>query len=160
VLDSHTTVTDNLNPQQLKVNHMQDFEQQAITRAVEALEAIAEHMGVLATMALSNSTQAVQTPATEQPAKRKPGRPRKDAAPSVTATLAAAALAPAPVEPEPAKPVPSDAERAEAFGKLKTALKECLSLHGEEVARQRLQFPKFSEVPYEAIPATIERLAA
>jgi hypothetical protein len=154
VLDSHTTVTDNLNPHQLKVNHMNDVDYQLAQRAVDALEAIAEHMGVLATMALSNSTQAVQTPATEQPAKRKPGRPRKDAAPSVTATLAAAALAPA------APPPPSDAERAEAFGKLKAALKDCLALHGEEVARQRLQFPKFSEVPYEAIDATIERLAA
>lgn len=139
---------------------MQDFEQQAITRAVEALEAIAEHMGVLATMALSNAATpapTVQTPPTE---KRKPGRPRKDATVhvigvQVTDTVAAAAPAPEPVKPEP-----TEAERAEAFGKLKTALKECLALHGEDVARQRLQFPKFSEVPYEAIEATIERLAA
>jgi hypothetical protein len=137
---------------------MQDFEQQAITRAVEALEAIAEHMGVLATMALSNAA----APSAEQPVKRKPGRPRKDTTVhmvgvTVADTVGAQAEQPAPA---PAKPEPTEAERAEAFGKLKTALKECLALHGEEVARQRLQFPKFSEVPYEAIPATIERLAA
>jgi hypothetical protein len=125
-------------------------------RAVNALEAIAEHMGVLATMALSNNT----VPIVETQPKRKPGRPRKDATVHMVGTPAPEpAAAPAPAAPPPA-PVVSEAERAEAFGKLKTALKECLALHGEEVARQRLQFPKFSEVPYEAIPATIERLAA
>jgi hypothetical protein len=156
VLDSHTTVTDNFNPQQPKVKDMEDFEQQAIIRAVDALETIAEHMGVLATMALSNNA----VPGVETQPKRPRGRPRKDAAVHVVGTPAPEpAAAPAPAAP-PAAPVVSEADRAEAFGKLKSALKECLALHGEEVARQRLQFPKFSEVPYEAIPATIERLAA
>jgi hypothetical protein len=113
-------------------------------------------MGVLATMALSNSA----APAVETQPKRPRGRPRKDATVHVVGAPAPEpAAAPAPAAPPPA-PVVSEADRAEAFGKLRSALKECLALHGEEVARQRLQFPKFSEVPYEAIPATIERLAA
>jgi hypothetical protein len=156
VLDSHTTVTDNFNPQQLKVKDMEDFEQQAIIRAVDALETIAEHMGVLASMALANAQPA---PAGEQP-KRPRGRPRKDATVHMVGTPAPEAPAAAPAPAAQAKPEPTEAERAEKFGKLKTALKECLALHGEEAARARLQFPKFSEVPYEAIEATIERLAA
>jgi len=132
---------------------MQDTDYQLAQRAVDALEAIAEHMGVLATMALSNNA----VPGVETQPKRKPGRPRKYL-PEAGAVHVVGT--PAPEAPAPAKPEPTEAERAEAFGKLKSALKECLALHGEEVARQRLQFPKFSEVPYEAIPATIERLAA
>jgi hypothetical protein len=137
---------------------MTDLEQSCMTRAVDALEAIAEHMGVLATMALSSNVET-------QP-KRPRGRPRKDATVHVVGGAKTIDMTPEQMEAavtkavEPAAPVISEAERAEAFGKLKSALKECLALHGEEVARQRLQFPKFSEVPYEAIPATIERLAA
>jgi len=135
---------------------MENFEQQAIIRAVDALETIAEHMGVLASMALANAQPA---PAGEQP-KRPRGRPRKDAAVHMVGTPAPEAPAAAPAPAAPVKSEPTEAERAEQFGKLKTALKECLALHGEEAARARLQFPKFSEVPYEAIEATIERLAA
>ena len=132
------------------------FETTAIQRAVDALEAIAASLEVLATIAVANKPAE----GVEAQAKRKPGRPRKylaEQAPVAAAPPAAPAAAPAA---EPAKPEPTEAERAEAFGKLKVALKDCLALHGEEVARERLKFPKFSEVPYEAIPATIERLAA
>jgi len=124
-------------------------------RAVEALEAIAEHMGVLATMALSNSA----APGVETQPKRKPGRPRKDATQvhivggTDTVQAAAPAAPPAPVEP-------SEEERKAKFEALKAALKGALALHGEEVTRERLRFPKFSEVPFDAIDATIERLSA
>ena len=147
------------------------FETTAIQRAVDALEAIAASLEVLATIAVANKPAE----GVEAQAKRKPGRPRKylaeqapvAAAPTGTMTFDGVSKTVTGTDqgvnataPLPAKPAPTEAERAEAFGKLKTALKECLSLHGEEVARQRLKFPKFSEVPYEAIPATIERLAA
>jgi hypothetical protein len=137
---------------------MNDVDYQLAQRAVNALEAIAEHMSVLATMALSNAQTAPAAAPTE---KRKPGRPRKYVPEvHIVGESAPEAAAPAPAPAAPAAPEPTEAERAEAFGKLKSALKECLALHGEDVARQRLQFPKFSEVPYEAIPATIERLVA
>jgi hypothetical protein len=133
---------------------MDEAEQSAITRAVEALEAIAEHMGVLATMALT----AQAAPAAE---KRPRGRPRKEPAQVhiVGGTDTVQAAAPAPAAP-PAPPVPSEEERKAKFEALKSALKGSLALHGEEVTRERLKFPKFSEVPFDAIDATIERLSA
>jgi hypothetical protein len=141
-----------LNPQQLKVNTMNETEMHFANRAVEALEAIAEHMGVLATMALTS-----QVPAAE---KRPRGRPRKDAQVHIvggTDTVQAAAPAPAA---SPAPVEPSEEERKAKFEALKAALKGALALHGEEATRERLRFPKFSEVPFDAIDATIERLSA
>ena len=131
------------------------FETTAIQRAVDALEAIAEHMGVLATMALANAqpAPAVAAPEGEAPAKRKPGRPRKYLAEPVHVVGAAPAA-------EPVKAEPTEAERAKQFGKLKAALKACLALHGEEAARARLQHAKFSVVPFDEIEETIARLAA
>ena len=135
---------------------MTDAEQSAINRAVDALEAIAEHMGVLATMALT-----AQAPAPSGEVKRRPGRPRKDATQVhiVGGTDTVQAAAPAPAAP-PAPVEPSEEERKVKFDALKAALKGALALHGEEVTRERLHFPKFSEVPFDAIDATIERLSA
>ena len=61
----------------------------------------------------------------------------------------------------PAEPVePTEDERREKFALLKAALKGSLAMHGEDETRKRLQYNKFSEVPFEAIDATIERLEA
>ena len=141
-----------------------EFEHNSITRAVEALEAIAEHLSVLATMALTSATPAAP--------KGKPGRPKKDTQLHVVGAPAAAPEdAPTPVaEPEapaqapqdaPATPAaPSEAERREKFDALRFALRGCLAMNGEDITRQRLGFEKFSAVPFDQIDATIERLEA
>jgi hypothetical protein len=122
-------------------------------RAVNALEAIAEHMGVLATMALSNATPAAAA-AAPVGGRRPRGRPRKEAPIPVPEQTEAQAAPPAePVEP-------TEDERREKFALLKAALKGSLAMHGEDETRKRLQFNKFSEVPFEAIDAAIERLEA
>lgn len=132
-------------------------------RAVSALEAIAEHMGVLATMALSNATPAAAAPVE---GKRPRGRPRKEAPIPVPEVVEGPEEAEAPEQAEaqaapPAEPVePTEDERREKFALLKAALKGSLAMHGEDETRKRLQYNKFSEVPFEAIDATIERLEA
>jgi hypothetical protein len=171
VLDSHTTVTDNFNPQQLKVKDMEDFEQQAIIRAVDALETIAEHMGVLASMALANMQAA---PAGEQP-KRPRGRPRKDTTVhmvgvQVTDAVGAQAEAPAPAVQPPALAVseaaePTKEEMAKAQNELRQAIKSFFALHGQDAeaearAKAVLGFPMVSAVPYSEIPAVIKRFEA
>ncbi len=134
-------------------------------RAVNALEAIAEHMGVLATMALSNATPAT-APAAPVEGKRPRGRPRKEAPIPVPEVVEGSEEVEEPEQTEaqaapPAEPVePTEDERREKFALLKAALKGSLAMHGEDETRKRLQFNKFSEVPFEAIDATIERLEA
>lgn len=137
---------------------MNETESQMAQACVAALQSIAASMETLAAAA-ANSAQTVTVASVAGAAKRPRGRPRKDAAAPVTpGPVSPATLT---VVPEPAAPpVPTEEERKEAFGKLRKALQDCLALHGEEVARTRLQFPKFSEVPFEAINDTIGRLAA
>jgi hypothetical protein len=181
-LDSLIDTVLPFNPQQLKVKDMNEFEQASITRAIDALEAIAEHMGVLATMAMANASTTTVAKAFEAnpsaatfgvlaatanaTAKRKGGRPRKDSVvhsadeePVRAATAVAESAEPAEATQE-APAEPTEDERRAKFDELKSALKGALALHGEAATRERLQYAKFSEVPYEAIDATIERLAA
>jgi hypothetical protein len=124
-------------------------------RAVNALVAIAEHMGVLATMALTNAAQ------TETKPKRAKGRKNEPLHVVGGSAVEPQAEAPVEVEQEPDAPVePTEEERKEKFAALKAALKGSLALHGEEETRTRLQYGKFSEVPFDAIDETIERLEA
>ena len=142
---------------------MDDFEQQAIMRAVDALEAIAEHMSVLATMAVNNATPAPAAAPVPTDTKRPRGRPRKEAqipVPEVVETEEVADTE-AQTDPDIEPPAePTEDERREKFAELKAALKSSLAMHGEDETRKRLQFAKFSEVPFDAIDATIERLEA
>lgn len=93
------------------------------------------------------------TPPALETAKRARGRPRKDATEPVIGG-AAAAPAPAPVAE------PTEEERKAKFAALKVSLQNCLALHGEAETRQRLKYSKFSEVPFDAVDATIKALDA
>lgn len=102
------------------------------------------------------------TPPVLDQAKRGRGRPRKDAGPAVEPVIGvvtpaekAALTAPLQVVAEP-----TEEERKAKFAALKVALQNSLALHGEAETRQRLKYSKFSEVPFDAVDATIKSLEA
>ena len=101
------------------------------------------------------------TPPALEAAKRARGRPRKDATEPALGGAAIGQLAAKMLDPAPA-PVaePTEDERKAKFAALKVSLQNALALHGEAETRQRLKYSKFSEVPFDAIDATIKALDA
>lgn len=102
------------------------------------------------------------TPPVLDQAKRGRGRPRKDAGPAVEPVIGGVTPAEKAELTAPLQVVaePTEEERKAKFAALKVALQNSLALHGEAETRQRLKYSKFSEVPFDAVDATIESLEA